>query len=174
MTPPRGRSVILSCSAPRCSSAPYLPAGLWYDFWTGAILQGGKTVQAAAPFDRIPVHVRAGSILPLGPDLQYTGERPADPIALRVYAGANGRFTLYEDDGQTYDYERGRFSRIPISWDDATRTLTIGQRTGEYDGMPVRRSFTVVVVSQSNASGVDDTSSGRTVQYDGREIDIQL
>ena len=152
----------------------YLPAGTWYDFWTGAILQGGKAVQAAAPFDRIPVHVRAGSIVPLGPDLQYVGERPADPITLRVYAGANGHFALYEDDGATYDYERGRFTRIPMSWSDATRTLTIGARTGGYDGMPSRRSFTVVVVSQSNASGVDDATSARTIEYDGREITITL
>jgi alpha-D-xyloside xylohydrolase len=155
------------------SRAVYLPAGTWYDLWTGAPVEGGHSVETAAPFDRIPVHVRAGSILPLGPDLQYTGERPADPITLRVYAGADGRFTLYEDDGLTYEYERGRSCRIPLAWNDGSRTLTIGARTGEYDGMPSRRTFRVVVVSKGRAIGVDDEGPRpRIVTYEGRAVTV--
>jgi alpha-D-xyloside xylohydrolase len=153
----------------------YLPVGTWYDFWTGAALEGGRAIEAAAPFDRIPVHVRAGSILPLGPDMQYTGERPADPITLRVYAGADGRFTLYEDDGLTFEYERGRSSTIPFTWDDARATLTIGGRTGEYDGMPSRRAFKIVLISKASATGVEDVgAAARTVAYAGRETTVVL
>jgi len=153
----------------------YLPQGTWYDLWTGAAIEGGQEIDAAAPFERIPVHVRAGSILPLGPELQYTGERPADPVTLRVYAGANGRFTLYEDDGVTYEYERGRFSRIPLAWDDATRTLTIGARTGAYEGMLSRRAFDVVLVDRAQAGGIDDAAPApRRMEYDGREVRVAL
>jgi alpha-D-xyloside xylohydrolase len=152
----------------------YLPKGTWYDLWTGAAIEGGRTIESAAPFDRIPVHVRAGSIVPLGPELQYTGERAADPIALRVYAGANGRFTLYEDDGQTNEYEKGRFSRIPIAWNEASGTLTIGARVGEFDGMASRRTFNVVVVTTANAAGIDDQAAGRSIAYEGREIVVRV
>jgi alpha-D-xyloside xylohydrolase len=153
----------------------YLPRGAWYDLWTGAAVEGGRTLDVAAPFDRIPVYVRAGSIVPLGPELQHTGERAADPITLRVYAGADGRFTLYEDDGLTFDYERGRFSRIPLAWDEASGRLTIGARSGEYDGMPSRRSFVVTLISGSSATGVDDAgATARTVSYEGREISVAL
>ena len=113
---------------PKTISRPvYLPAvpGGWYDFWTGAALAGGQTIDAPAPYETIPVHVRAGSIVPFGPELQYSSEKPADPLTVWVYAGADGEYSLYEDDGASYGYERGEFTRISFRWDDAQRTLTI-------------------------------------------------
>ena len=92
----------------------YLPQGAWYDFWTGRRLQGGRFITAAAPLDILPLYVRAGSILPMGPIIQYADEKPTDPIELRIYRGADGDFTLYEDDGVTYDYEKGAYATIPI------------------------------------------------------------
>lgn len=123
-----------------------LPAGDWYDFWTGAKLVGGQTIEAPAPYDSMPLYVRAGSIVPMGPDIQHTGERP-DPITLHVYEGADTAFTLYEDDGVSYDYERGARAEIPIHWNQAKRTLTIGKRAGSFPGMLKERTLEVVFVS---------------------------
>ena len=106
----------------------YLPAGTtWYDFWTGEKFEGGKQITAACPIDKMPLLVRAGSIVPLGPVVQYAAEKPSDPIEVRIYAGADGSFTLYEDEGDNYNYEKGVFATIELRWDDATRTLTIGE-----------------------------------------------
>jgi alpha-D-xyloside xylohydrolase len=143
----------------------------WYDFWTGRHLAGGRTVQAAAPYDRIPVYVRAGSIVPLGPELQYTDEKPADPITLFVYTGAHGRFSLYEDDGGSYGYERGEFTRIPLRWDEGSRTLIIGRHEGSFPGMLARRSFQVVFVSPGRPVGFSfEPRPDRTVGYVGEEV----
>ena len=131
----------------------YLPKeALWYDFWTGKAMAGGAQ-KVDAPYDSLPLFVRAGSILPFGPELQYIGEKPQDPITLYVYAGADGGFTLYEDDGLTYDYEKGAFSEIPIHWDDAAKTLTIGGRKGSFKGMLGKRTFRVVLVSREYPVG---------------------
>ena len=106
------------------SRSVYLPAGAgWYDFWSGKATASGTRIDAPAPYDAIPVYVKAGSIVPLGPELQYTGEKPEDPLTMYVYAGANGSFTLYEDQGATYEYEKGAFSEIPIRWTEASGTL---------------------------------------------------
>jgi alpha-D-xyloside xylohydrolase len=155
------------------SRSVYLPRGAWYDFWTGKRLAGGRTVQAAAPYDRIPVYVRAGSILPMGPDLQYTDEKPADPITLVVYTGANGRFSLYEDDGASYGYERGESARIPLRWDEKSRTLIVGRREGAFPGMLARRSFQVVFVSRGRPVGFGELRPDRTVSYVGEELRIR-
>jgi len=154
--------------------AVYLPRAGWYDFWTGRRVGGGRTVQAAAPYDRIPLFVRAGSILPVGPELQYTDEKPADPITLVVYTGADGRFSLYEDDGESYGYERGEFARIPLRWDEKSRTLIIGRREGSFPGMLTRRTFQVVFVSGTRpvAFGFDLTPD-RTVSYAGAELRVR-
>jgi hypothetical protein len=101
----------------------------------------------------MPVHVRAGSIVPFGPELQWTGEKPADPVTLFVYAGADGAFTLYEDDGLTYSYEKGAFARIPLRWNDAAGTLTIGKREGSFPGMLASRTFEVVLVGKTKPVG---------------------
>ena len=158
------------------SRAVYLPgASGWYDFWTGAVVAGGQSVDVAAPYDAMPVHVRAGSIVPTGPELQYTDEKPADPITLWVYAGADGAFTLYEDDGVTYSYEKGQLTRIPLRWNDATRTLTIGKRDGAFTGMQQQRTFDVVVVSKDKPVGFSFTPKvDKSVRYDGTAVDVKL
>ena len=152
----------------------YLPAAAgWYDFWTGASLAGGQTIEAAAPYDAIPLYVRAGAIIPFGPELQYTGEKPADPITLCVYAGANGTFTLYEDDGLTNGYEKGAFARIPLRWDDTSRTLHIGARTGTFPGMLAERTLQVILVSKQKPVGFSFAPQpDRTVRYRGDAIDV--
>jgi alpha-D-xyloside xylohydrolase len=153
------------------SRSVYLPAGGWYDFWTGAPVAGGQTLEAPAPLDAIPVHVRAGAIVPFGPELTYTGERPADPIVLYVYTGADGAFTLYEDDGLTYGYERGELSRIPITWNDGARTLTVGAREGSFPGMLSERAFEVVLVSEATPVGFSFTPSAqRSLTYVGETL----
>ena len=155
----------------------YLPTapGGWYDFWNGQWLGGGQTIDAAAPYNAIPIYVRAGSIIPTGPEIQYTGEKPADPITLHVYAGADGRFTLYEDDGLTYNYEQGAFARIPIIWDDSGRALTIGERKGTFKGMLKERTFNVVLVTRHSPAGLSVVpASVRSVKYNGKAVRIKI
>jgi alpha-D-xyloside xylohydrolase len=149
----------------------YLPAAKWYDFWTGATIQGGRTLDAASPIDRMPLYIRAGSILPLGPDAEYAAEKSANPIEVRVYRGANGAFTLYEDENDTYNYEKGAYSTILFSWDDATHTLTIGDRSGSFPDMPESRVFRIVFVSENHGTGGGLTENAdRTVRYLGKKI----
>ncbi|MFT3782320.1 MAG: glycoside hydrolase family 31 protein [Nibricoccus sp.] len=162
----------------RVRSRPvYLPstAGGWYDFWSGRPVQVGQVLGAAAPFETIPVHVRAGSILPLGPEKQFTTEKPADPITLFIYAGADGAFTLYEDDGVSYGYERGEFARIPISWNDATHMLTMGAREGSFPGMLQNRTFEIVLVTPQKPGGVLPTPRAQqTISYSGETLKVQI
>jgi Alpha-glucosidases, family 31 of glycosyl hydrolases len=123
----------------------------------------------------MPVHVRAGSIVPTGPEIAYTDEKPADPIVLWVYTGADGEFTLYEDDGVTYGYEKGASARIPIRWNDAARTLTIAKREGSYLGMQKERTFDVVLVSKAKPVGFSFAPKvDKTVRYDGAAIEVKL
>jgi alpha-D-xyloside xylohydrolase len=158
------------------SRSVYLPvAAGWYDFWTGAGVTAGQTIEVPAPYDSMPVHVRAGSIVPTGPELQYTDEKPADPIVLWVYAGADGAFTLYEDDGLGYGYEKGAFARIPLRWNDAARTLTIGKREGEFPGMLKQRTFQIVLVAKGKAVGFSfDPKADKRVKYDGAASVVKL
>jgi alpha-D-xyloside xylohydrolase len=158
------------------SRSVYLPrAAGWYDFWSGASAAGEKAIDVAAPYDSIPVHVRAGSIVPTGPEIMYTGEKPADPIVLWIYAGADGAFTLYEDDGLTYGYEKGASARIPLRWNDATQTLTIGKRQGSFPGMPKQRTFDVVLVSKAKPVGFSFTpKADKTLRYAGTAVDVKL
>jgi alpha-D-xyloside xylohydrolase len=155
----------------------YLPQaeGGWYDFWNGQWLAGAQTIDAPAPYNAIPIYVRAGSLIPTGPEIQYTGEKPADPIALYVYAGADGEFTLYEDDGLTYDYEHGAFARIPIGWDDAKHTLTIGEREGSFKGMLKERTFNVVLITKDKPAGLSfSPTPERSVTYNGKPVRIRF
>jgi alpha-D-xyloside xylohydrolase len=153
----------------------YLPwQGTWYNFWTGDTEAAGQSIDAAAPVQTMPLFIPAGSIVPMGPLLQYVGERPADPIELRIYRGASGSFTLYEDDGDTYRYEKGVYATIPITWNEASHTLTIGDRKGTFPGMLQRRTFNVVLVAANHGIGVDATTNpDRTVTYSGRSISIR-
>ena len=151
----------------------YLPNAKWYDFWTGAAIQGDRTLDAPSPIDRMPLYVRAGSILPLGPDIQYAAEKSADPIELRVYRGANGAFTLYEDENDTYDYEKGFHATIPFSWDETAHTLTIGDRTGSFPGILERRTFRVVFVTENHGTGSGLTENAdKTVEYSGKKVTV--
>jgi alpha-D-xyloside xylohydrolase len=159
------------------SRSVYLPAttGGWYDFWTGAAAAGGTTLDAAAPLDRIPVYARAGSLVPFGPEITYTSEKPSDPITLFIYAGANGSFELYEDDGTTYAYEGGAFSRIPLTWNDATSTLAIGAREGSFTGMLETRTFELVLVRGDKAVPFSFTpTADKTLSYDGTAVEVML
>lgn len=152
----------------------YLPVGAkWYDFYTGNSVPGGQ-ITAAAPYERIPLFVKAGSILPLGPEIQWTGEKPDGEITLFVYEGADGKFSLYEDEGVNYNYEKGRYATIPFEWDDATSTLTIGQRQGEFDGMPRERTFKIVKVGKDNPEGFNRKAKGIETTYDGSALKLKL
>ena len=133
---------------------PAADAGRLVRLLDGRRRSAGGHERSPAPFDAIPVHVRAGSIVPFGPELQYTDEKPADPITLFVYAGSDGAFTLYEDDGVSHDYEKGAFATIPLRWHDASRTLTIGKRQGSFPGMLARRTFQVVRIGRGPAGAV--------------------
>jgi alpha-D-xyloside xylohydrolase len=151
----------------------YLPKSNWYDFWTGAASNGPIDVDAPAPLSRIPLYVRGGSIVPMGPDLQFAEEKPANPIELRVYPGADADFSIYEDDNNTYDYEKGAYSTIPIHWNDSTHTLTIGDRRGQFAGMQASRTFHVVFVGDGHGVGIDPTSQpDEIVQYDGKSVSV--
>ena len=152
----------------------YFPEGGWYDFYTGAYIAGGQTLTADAPYERIPLYVRAGSIVPFGPDMQWSDEKPADNIRLYVYAGRDADFTLYEDDGVTYGYEKGAYAMIPIHWDDASRTLTLGERKGSFPGMLESRTFTVVVVDPAHPAGFVPDASGTEMLYDGKSLQMNL
>jgi alpha-D-xyloside xylohydrolase len=155
----------------------YLPQthGGWYDFWSGRFFEPGQTIDAPAPFDAIPIFVRAGSIVPFGPEIQYIDEKPADPLTIFIYTGADGDFTLYEDDGSTYKYEKGAFSQIPFHWNDANRTLTIGKYHDSFEGMLKERTFQFVLISKDNPIGFSFTPSvEHTVKYDRTELRVNF
>ena len=157
-----GRSIDWSATK---TVTKYLPKGaLWYDFWTGKQYRGGQRLELSTSLNRVPMFVRAGSILPLGPEMQYTGEKPWDNLEIRLYPGADGTFMLYEDEGDTYNYERGIYSTIPFHWNDRSHTLTIGNRQGQYPGMLTNRKFTVVMPN----------GTSQTVNYNGKEVAVQL
>ena len=144
----------------------YLPARTkWYDWWTGKMYVGGKSVEADASLDRCPLYVRAGSIIPIGPDVQYASEKAWDYIEVRVYTGADGRFTLYEDEGDNRNYEKGAYSTIEFTLKG--RTLTIGERKGSYKGMLQKKHLHINVIS---ADGQKDLY----VSYNGEETKINL
>ena len=153
----------------------YLPKASWIDFWTGKTLDGGRKITAAAPREHLPLLVRAGSILPLGPVMQYVGEKMEDPVELRIYPGADGSFSLYDDDGVSQDYTRGVHSEIPIRWENASRRLTMEARKGSYPGMPEKRTFHIVLVREGHGIGLAETERiDQTVQYDGKNLTLVL
>ena len=145
----------------------YFPAGIWYDFYNGKRIQGGTTMDVDAPYEHMPLFVRAGSIVPTGKVIQSTKEEQKDLI-VSVYAGADGSFTLYEDNGVTYDYEKGNYATIPFVYDDARRTLTIGAREGDYPGMIRERQITVRLITPENPAGKDVT-----ISYQGKPLVVE-
>ena len=143
----------------------YLPKGTdWYDFWTNKRYKGGRNVTLETSIDRVPMFVRAGSILPLGPEMQYVGEKPWDNLEIHVYPGADGIFVLYEDEGDNYNYEKGLYSTITFRWKDKSHQLMIGSRQGNYTGMILQRQFVIVMPDGQT----------RQVTYDGHESVIQM
>jgi len=154
----------------------YLPKSTnWYDFWTGKLIKGGQTIDAAAPVETIPLYIKAGSVIPMGPFLQYATEKPADPLEIRIYPGADGSFILYEDENDTYNYEKGAFSTISFKWDDARRQVTVGKRNGEFPGILKKRTFQIIIVDKNKGIGTGITEKpDKTVQYTGEEQVIKL
>ena len=146
----------------------------WYDFYTGELQKGGIRKNVDAPYERIPLFVRAGSIIPFGPEIQYTDEKKADSIKLYVYQGANASFTLYEDEGTNYNYEKNRYALIPMTYDEASHQLIIGERKGEFDGMLQERTFEIIPVSKNNPQAFNDKAKGITITYNGSLQKIQL
>ena len=147
------------------TATKYLPKGTdWYDFWTNRQIKGGQTIQIETAFDRVPMFIRAGSILPLGPEMQYVGEKAWDNLEIRIYPGADGTFTLYEDEGDNYNYEKGYYATITFTWNDKSRTLTIGTRQGGYEGMLLERQFTLVLPDGKR----------QTIAYHGNQLEITL
>lgn len=147
------------------SAEVYLPKGAtWYDFWSNEKIAGGKTITIPTHLNTIPLYVKAGSILPIGPDVQYTTEKKWDNLEIRVYAGADGEFTLYEDEFDNYNYEKGAFSTIKFSWNEKAQKLTIGARQGSYPGMLTSRKFNVIIIRNGAAS------APQVVDYNGVEV----
>ena len=154
----------------------YLPKGTkWFDFWTGEVLNGGQMVTKEVPIDIIPLYVRAGSIVPFGPKVQYSTEKKWNNLEIRIYPGADGEFVLYEDENDNYNYEKGVYSTIKFTWDDANRTLNIADREGTFPGMLKSRKFNIVVVDKENGTGsVQSTKFTKSVSYGGKKKSVKL
>lgn len=154
----------------------YLPKGAdWIDFWTGDKFTGGQNINREVPFDIIPLYVKAGSILPVGPKVQYAAEKKWDNLEIRIYAGANGEFTLYEDEGDNYNYEKGAYSTITFNWNDSKKRLTIGDRNGTFTGMITDRKFNIVLVGKNNGTGMGEAVKfDKTVSYNGKKVEVKL
>lgn len=154
----------------------YLPAGTkWYNFWNGEVLDGGQTISAAAPIEILPLYVKAGSIIPMGPHMEYATEKPADNIELRIYPGADGTFRFYEDENDNYNYEKGQFATFTFNWNDKTRKLTISDTKGHFPGMLKNRTFNIVMVKGSHGSDVELTAKAdKIIKYAGKALVINM
>jgi alpha-D-xyloside xylohydrolase len=154
----------------------YLPeTDGWYDANTGEFLEGGQSITANAPYDILPMYVKAGSIVPMGPVIEYTDQKPADPITVIVYAGADGQFELYEDEGTNYNYENGNFSLIPISWSERDQTLTFEKRQGQFNGMIQNRVFRILKADSKNAIVLDNPGDQyKEIKYNGNQVEVSF
>ena len=155
----------------------YLPKQKgWYDFYTGKHYAGGQTIVADAPYDKIPVFVPEGSILPVGPEMEWSDQKKAELIDLYVYAGKDGSYTLYEDEGTNYNYEKGKYAMIDFKYNDAQKTVTIAARRGSFDGMLQKRRFNIVLVSDNNQQGISlaKAPKGKMVKYAGKAVTVKL
>jgi alpha-D-xyloside xylohydrolase len=158
------------------SKETYLPAGNdWFDFWTGGKLAGGNKVSKQTPIDIIPLYVKAGSIIPIGPNVQYAEEKKWDNLEIRIYPGANGKFVLYEDENDNYNYERGIYSTIGFNWDDKKKTLTIGARNGSFPGVLDKRKFNIVIISANKGGGENMVAQpDKEITYSGKKLTIKF
>jgi alpha-D-xyloside xylohydrolase len=147
----------------------YLPkTAEWYDFWTGKNFKGGQKIKTDAPLGKIPLFVKAGSIIPLGKFIQYAGQKSADTLEIRIYKGADGRFDLYEDEGDNYNYEKGNYSLIKFSWNNTKNSLTIDARKGEYPGMLKERTFNILLVKENRGTGIEISPTiDKKIKYSG-------
>lgn len=154
----------------------HFPQGAdWYDLYSGKKVRGGQDLLVDAPYERIPVYAKAGAIVPIGQELQYSTEKKQTVLDLYIYAGADGQFSLYEDEGDNYNYEKGKYSRIDIRYDNSTQTLSLADRKGEFEGMLRSRKFNIIFVSDSNAVGIDSsTKKSRAVSYQGKALQVKL
>jgi alpha-D-xyloside xylohydrolase len=154
----------------------YFPAqSSWYNLYTGEMIEGGQRLVVDAPYEQIPVFVRSGAIIPFGPEMEWSDEKPAELIHLYIYAGANGQFQLYEDEGTNYNYEKGKYATIDITYDDATRTVSFGARKGQFAGMLKNRQFNIVLISKEHPQPLNlDNPSGKLVQYNGKAVSVKL
>jgi len=151
----------------------YLPKAKWHDFWRGSSVEGSRMVDASAPIDKLPLFVRAGSLVPMGPEKEWSTEKPEDPIELRVYRGADGDFTLYEDENDGYNYEKGVYATIPLHWDDAKQTLTIGERKGTFPGMLMERRLQIVFVRENHGAGITaESKPDKVLTYSGKQTSV--
>ena len=158
------------------SKETYLPAGTdWYDFWTGEKFAGGNKVNKQTPLDIIPLYIKAGSIIPIGPSVQYAEEKKWDTLEIRIYPGANGKFVLYEDENDNYNYEKGIYSTIMLDWDDRKKTLSISDRIGSFPGMLNERKFNIVLVGTNKGIGENTVNrSDKTIPYTGKKIILKF
>jgi alpha-D-xyloside xylohydrolase len=158
------------------SEEVYLPKGTgWIDFWTGEKLKGGKTVNRETPIDIMPLFVKAGSIIPIGPKAQYATEKKWDNLEIRIYPGADGEFTLYEDENDNYNYEKGIYSTITFKWDDAKKVLTISDRKGSFPTMLAERKFNIVIVEKNKGVGINSAEKfDKEITYKGNEAIVKL
>ena len=153
----------------------YLPKSEgWYELYSGKYFTGGQKIIADAPYEKIPVFVRAGSIVPFGPELQYTSEKKADTVILNVYTGADAIFNLYEDEGTNYNYEKGKFSIIPIKYNEQTQSLSIGNRIGNFEGMLKKRIFCINIISSNNAKPLQFDAYDKVIRYEGEKANIKI
>jgi alpha-D-xyloside xylohydrolase len=154
----------------------YLPAGNeWYDFWTGQKLEGNQKHWRPTPLDIMPLYVKAGSIIPMGPFKQYAAEIPEDPIELRIYPGADGNFVLFEDENDNYNYENGIFATIEFLWDEDEKTLKIGERKGVFPGMLKERTFNIILVGENHGVGAEITiQTDKEISYSGQEMVVNF
>jgi alpha-D-xyloside xylohydrolase len=152
-----------------------LPAGAdWYDFWTNERFTGGQKVSKACPLDVFPLYVRAGSIIPMSPVMNYVTEKPDAPYEIRVYPGADATFTIYEDDNETYDYEKGQRATVELRWDDKAGTLTVGKRQGSFPGMIAEREFRIVLEKDASTAGLAEAPEAKSLRYRGEELGVKL
>lgn len=173
-----GSSLLINpvCEYKQTTREVYLPKSAgWYDLYSGKWFAGGQKIIADAPYEKLPVFVKAGSIIPFGPELQYTSEKPADTITLNVYTGADASFNLYEDEGTNYNYEKGAFSIIPIKYSEAAKTLTIDNRKGKFNGMLQKRIFRINIISPGKTKSLDfETSCDKEISYEGKKLMIKF
>ena len=147
----------------------------WYDLYTGKYIAGGQTLEVEAPYEQIPVFVPEGSIIPFGPEIQWSDEKPAELINLYVYEGKDAEFLLYEDEGTNYNYEKGKYATINISYSESSKTLTIGARKGSFNGMLQNRRFNVVTISKNHAQALNlENPQGKMIEYNGAEVKVNL